>query len=265
LSGTRAIAQLRRGDLTSLAAALRTRRLSPPFSPVALSRIIGGAVSVDVSTSLQNLFEAGCSVVAMGAWLEILSEASSLRPQVEDLATLVMTGPVSTEAIHRDTRVVVSDLFRRAERSVVIAGYAIHQGKQIFQELGTRMEDLQSLNVRLYLNLSFKAGDTRSDSEKLRISGKEFLDRHWPSSSRIPEVYYDRRGLEAIPSAPISFHSKCVILDERELFVSSANFTEAAQNRNVEMGVLLNSPILANQALSFFAELVRAGICVRAV
>jgi hypothetical protein len=248
-----------------LAAALRTGRLSPPFSPVALSRIVGTAVSLDVSSSLQNLFEAGCSIPAMGAWLEILSDASSSRPQLEDLATLVMTGPVATDAVHRDTRVVVSDLFRRAEKSVVIAGYAIYQGKQIFQELGTRMEKLQSLNVRLYLNLSIRTGDTRSDSAKLTSSAKEFLDRHWPSSSQLPEVYYDRRGLEANHNAPVSFHSKCVILDEKELFVSSANFTEAAQNRNVEMGVLLSSPILANQALSFFAELVRVGICIRAI
>jgi hypothetical protein len=35
---------------------------------------------------------------------------------------------------------------------------------------------------------------------------------------------------------PVAFNSKCVIRDAKELFVSSANFNQAARNRNIEMG-----------------------------
>ena len=260
-----ALAQLQRSDLLSLAAAVRTGRISPPFSPNALSRIIGGATSIEVSLALQRLFEAGCSVTALALWMEILGAASSMRPRVADLATLVMTGPIQTAAVHRDTRVVVADLFRRAESSVVIAGYAIHQGRQIFSDLAARMQDLAALNVRLYLNLTPKPGDTRDDSERISKSASEFVERHWPSNHRLPEIYYDRRGLRPNPEQPVSFHAKCIIRDRKELFISSANFTEAAQNRNIEMGVLLVSPALADQAFNFFADLVREGICVRAL
>jgi hypothetical protein len=260
-----ALAQLQRTDLLSVAVAVRTGRISPPFSPNALSRIIGGSASADISSALQQVFEAGCSVSALPVWLEILAEASSIRPRLEDLATLVMTGPVQTAAIHRDTRVVVADLFRRAESSVVIAGYAIHQGRQIFSDLAARMENLTALNVRLYLNLASKPGDDRADSERIAKSASEFVQRHWPSNHRLPEIYYDRRGLRPDPEEPVSFHAKCVIRDRKELFVSSANFTEAAQNRNIEMGVLLASPVLANQAFNFFADLVKEGVCVRAL
>jgi phosphatidylserine/phosphatidylglycerophosphate/cardiolipin synthase-like enzyme len=82
---------------------------------------------------------------------------------------------------------------------------------------------------------------------------------------RFPEIYYDRRGLRAPLDEPVSFHAKCIIRDRKELFVSSANFTEAAQNRNIEMGVLLASPVLADQALGFLDDLVGEGICVRAL
>jgi phosphatidylserine/phosphatidylglycerophosphate/cardiolipin synthase-like enzyme len=176
-----------------------------------------------------------------------------------------MTGPIQTAAVHRDTRVVVADLFRRAESSVVIAGYAIHQGKRIFQDLAAQMEIVESLSVRLYLNLAPRIGDTRPESERLSKAAREFIERHWPTAKRLPEVYYDRRGLDAIPEEPVSFHAKCIIRDRKELFVSSANFTEAAQNRNIEMGVLLASPVLADQALSFLDDLVREGICVPAL
>lgn len=43
-------------------------------------------------------------------------------------------------------------------------------------------------------------------------------------------------------------HGKCVVIDERRSFVPSANFIEAAQERNIEVGVVLDHPALA-QAL----------------
>jgi phosphatidylserine/phosphatidylglycerophosphate/cardiolipin synthase-like enzyme len=94
---------------------------------------------------------------------------------------------------------------------------------------------------------------------------QDFRTRHWPANHRLPEIYYDRRTLEAVAGSSAAFHAKCVILDERELFVSSANFTEAAQNRNIELGVLLNSQTLSRQAETFLSELVREGLCVRAM
>ena len=37
-------------------------------------------------------------------------------------------------------------------------------------------------------------------------------------------------------------HAKCVVADDRSVFVSSANFTEAAQElENVEIGLLIES------------------------
>ncbi len=68
------------------------------------------------------------------------------------------------------------------------------------------------------------------------------------------------------PMGPVGgIPCQCVVLDEAELFVSTANFTEAAQNRNVELGVLLRSTTLAKQATSFLAELISDHICERAV
>jgi hypothetical protein len=41
------------------------------------------------------------------------------------------------------------------------------------------------------------------------------------------------------------------------------NFTEAAQLRNIEIGVLIQSPAIANQITSFFADLTARGLLVR--
>ena len=52
-------------------------------------------------------------------------------------------------------------------------------------------------------------------------------------------------------------HAKCVIADQRRLFVSSANFTEASQNRNLEVGVLVDSTTLAARMVQFLEGLIR--------
>jgi hypothetical protein len=218
-----------------------------------------------VSSALQQLFDKGCNADALAFCIEMLSDASSMRPSIEDSVQLVMTGPTQSEAYHRDTKVVVTDLFRRANSSVLIAGYAVHQGKHIFEELAIRMEVVKSLRVRIFLNLPAQPGCSTETAQLVSRFAQEFSNRHWPANHRLPEVFYDRRGIESAPNEPTSFHAKCVVLDGRELFVSSANFTEAAQNRNIELGVLLASKTLAGQATEFFNDLAREGICLRAI
>jgi phosphatidylserine/phosphatidylglycerophosphate/cardiolipin synthase-like enzyme len=48
-------------------------------------------------------------------------------------------------------------------------------------------------------------------------------------------------------------------VDEQRLFVSSANFTEAAHERNIEVGLLVRSPALAAKLVGYFDALVAAG------
>ena len=56
-----------------------------------------------------------------------------------------------------------------------------------------------------------------------------------------------------------------MIADGRDVFVSSANFTEAAQERNVEVGLLLHSPSVAVRLTHFFDALCEAGHFLRAL
>jgi phosphatidylserine/phosphatidylglycerophosphate/cardiolipin synthase-like enzyme len=56
-----------------------------------------------------------------------------------------------------------------------------------------------------------------------------------------------------------------VVVDSSDLFVSSANFTEAAQHKNIEVGLLLRSPIIAERLLSFLNQLVGARLFQQAL
>ena len=161
-------------------------------------------------------------------------------------------------ADRRDTSVVVRDLFRHATQSVLIAGYAIYQGQQVFQSLADRMQELPSLDVKMYLNLQ---PDKSNDPQSLvvRRFADQFKSKHWPQERRLPSVYFDPRSIDPDPSQRASLHAKCIVVDGKELFVSSANFTERAQHRNIEVGLRLTSPKIGQQLSRHFAALLASG------
>jgi phosphatidylserine/phosphatidylglycerophosphate/cardiolipin synthase-like enzyme len=80
----------------------------------------------------------------------------------------------------------------------------------------------------------------------------------WPGSAR-PRVFYDPRALE--PDGPGGvLHAKAVVADEEAVFVTSANLTEAAWDRNIEAGLLLRDRGLAGSLLVHFRGLIDRGM-----
>jgi phosphatidylserine/phosphatidylglycerophosphate/cardiolipin synthase-like enzyme len=159
------------------------------------------------------------------------------------------------EAI-RDTRVVLDDLFRRAERHVLIATYVICGGLAVFRALVSRMRKLPNLWVDLYVNLFSTTGPSGDEQRDVTEFLDTFRRKHWPTDLPLPNIYFDpetrKQGTERV-----SLHAKCVVVDERWAFVTSANFTEAAQQRNVEVGVLLDHPRIAESLAARFSALVQ--------
>jgi phosphatidylserine/phosphatidylglycerophosphate/cardiolipin synthase-like enzyme len=80
----------------------------------------------------------------------------------------------------------------------------------------------------------------------------------WPGTA-LPTVYYDQRALVTAGPTRASMHAKCVVVDDSVAFVTSANFTEAAQARNVEAGALLRGAGFARALSAQFTALVRHG------
>jgi hypothetical protein len=172
-----------------------------------------------------------------------------------------MTSPQESRVRHRDTKVVVEDLFQRAKREILLSGFAIHNGKAIFGQLAKRMADNPGLRVRFFLNIPKSILQLPKGPQKFV---DEFSHWHWPKDHSLPEIYYDRRGLSKDPGGPVSLHAKCIVIDSEELFVSSANFTNAAQSRNIELGVLLKGSVYAAEVHKFFEDLIKDQICLRA-
>jgi hypothetical protein len=246
-------------DLRSLALALRTGRLSPPYGVAAVRRFIPGPEAEDVATTLQELAGEGFTPGQLARMLDLLAADRATRPHPGDLIELVWTGPEARGVANRDTGVVVRELFGAARSTVMIAGYRIYQGHVIFRTLAEHMDRDAHLKVRLYLDVHREDGDSSTVSTIIARFAVRFADQVWPGR-RLPEVFYDPRTLDSEPGRRSSLHAKCVVVDSERSLVSSANFTEAAQLRNIEVGVLIRSRDFAGRLAHHFESLATMGL-----
>lgn len=194
------------------------------------------------------------------AWMlqRIAAERRAADDRYAGVARLVWSGASKDDGAIRDTRVVLDDLFRRAHRHVLIATYVIWDGATVFRALAERVRQVPGLAVDLYVNLKSETG--RDEDEARDVA--EFLDRftryNWPADAPLPAIYFDPETRK-LGEERWSLHAKCVVVDGRWAFVTSANFTEAAQERNIEAGVLLDHPGIAGALTTRFAALRAAG------
>jgi phosphatidylserine/phosphatidylglycerophosphate/cardiolipin synthase-like enzyme len=116
------------------------------------------------------------------------------------------------------------------------------------------MEAKAALRVTLLLNIQRKRGDTTLPEQLVRRFADRFWKTDWPGSSR-PSVYYDPRALDLEGPGGV-LHAKAVVADDEKVFITSANLTEAAWDRNVELGVLIRDRTFALTIGGFFQSLI---------
>jgi len=238
-----------------LASALESGLLATPYSATSLRSVLGSQEGgEDVARSLLELEQLGIAGPAAAAWIRTAEEVASRVPRPD----LVWSGPDVPGLHARDTRRVYEELLGSAERSVWASTYAFFDGPRAFEVLARRMDARPDLRVTLLLNIQRGRGDTTVAEEVVRRFADHFWAKDWPGSSR-PTVYYDPRSLDLAGPTGI-LHAKAVVADEEAVFVTSANLTEAALDRNIEIGLIVRDRALAASVSSHFRTLIDRGL-----
>lgn len=191
------------GDLRETALAIRSGRLSPPYTTVALQRFVSGDVAV-LAADLQSLAQSGFSADQVALTLELIQADRQARPPIEDVLDVVTTGPEVSGIANRDTSVVVRELFANARESVLVAGYAVYQGQRVFQTLADRIVEFPGLKVRMFLDIQRGHGDTTMPIELIRRFAERFRASMAQGSTAArgflrSQVARDRRRAAGIP------------------------------------------------------------------
>ena len=69
---------------------------------------------------------------------------------------------------------------------------------------------------------------------------------HWPNDRREP--------------ADAKLHAKAVVVDSRDVLITSANMTNAAYDKNIELGVFCRGGGVARQIQQHFDALIKRGV-----
>lgn len=190
-------------------------------------------------TGLHGAWEAASETP--GAALALALEAATAtrafvdRPNVE----IVVTGPDSPGAPVRLTSEVVRRLIDDATSRVMLVSYAAYWIDAVVNALDRAAE--RGVAVELVL----ESADNLEGGGGAQAYAKHTV-YEWPPEERQPLT--------------AKFHAKAVIVDSRDVLLTSANMTNAAYSSNVELGVLCRGGSTARNVQEHFDGLIARGV-----
>ena len=197
-----------------------------------------------------------------GAVAELVELALESRRTVpRPVLDLVWTGPETTRSATRGTASVVREMFERATRTVIVAGFSFDDA-EILRPLHAAMAE-RSVQARLFVNV--KSDDIRQIEDLDRFVRSyfgRFRRDNWPFGPPWPEMYYDPRQVDGRQF--VSLHAKAIVVDEREVLITSANFTSRGHARNIELGVRIEDAGFAKSVAAQWNGLVNQALVVAA-
>lgn len=174
--------------------------------------------------------------------LEVRRAIEDRGPRCE----LVWTGHTPAGAGVRSTLPVVKEMLALARRSALVVSYSLWIGSG---DAGTVIDLLaerssEGVDVTFILDARYQEG--RNVTE---------LKRRWPAGRRRPSLFTWQDQLDSIAK----LHAKVVIVDRRDLLITSANLTGHGMRHNLEFGLRVRGKP-AVDASDHFESLVKSGV-----
>jgi phosphatidylserine/phosphatidylglycerophosphate/cardiolipin synthase-like enzyme len=182
----------------------------------------------------------------LASMLEVAHAAKRMEPTTE----IVWTGPLTTVVPVRRTEQVLFNLIQCAERRLTVASFGVFQIPRLVDELELALA--RGVTLRIVLGERESASEHGIGRQRLQL-GQIVSDRalilRWPTENR-PRDEQGRAGL---------MHMKAAVADSHIAFLTSANLTEAALERNMELGVLIRGGNMPGAIDQLIESLIESG------
>jgi len=191
----------------------------------------------------------------------IIGAVLDTREHIKNVAlsqSLVVSGPDSPNLSNLKTGARFVQIVEHAKHELMLATFALYQGDKILEPIHQAMVNNPDLKVTLVLNIQRNYGDRTLSEELIAKARQDFVGRNWPWELK-PHVYYFPESLHLDSKLRASMHAKFLIADEERCFITSANFTEAAQKKNIEIGVELQHSHEPKALSRYFKDLIARG------
>jgi cardiolipin synthase len=170
-------------------------------------------------------------------------------------AEILWTGPASGRFPVRRMDQMLYDLVSAASRRIVLVTFAAYRIPHLCEHLTRAVE--RGVQLTLIVESAADSDGQLSFDAVEAFRGVPTATDHlyyWPLTQRARNQ----------AGRPGKLHAKCAIVDDVAI-IGSANFTDDAFNRNMELGVLVNEPAAVAMLNEHFTELIRNGVLAPAL
>lgn len=175
-----------------------------------------------------------------------------LKPQSQ--ISLVWSGPNLHGVPMRMTAQVIIDLIDNATTELFLSSFSFYNVKEIVDHL--------SIAINRGVSLSLLLETPQSSHYKIKNDPIAQLDRELINKAKIYIWPYKNRILEG-DNQTGSLHAKFILQDKDKLFISSANLTQSALDRNIELGVIIGCHDVVEKFQDHLANLISENIIIR--
>ncbi len=173
------------------------------------------------------------------------ASATAVEQQRRGSVELAWTGPSSGQVPVRHTEQVLMEVINAAQRRLFIVSFVAHQVKSIGKALTEAVE--RGVQVDVLLESSIAHGG------KVDHDSVEAMRKLVPSARLFAWSAHEKGAGDQYPGV---VHAKCAVADGRVAFITSANLTSAAMERNMELGVLVTGGNLPEELHNHLEALI---------
>jgi phosphatidylserine/phosphatidylglycerophosphate/cardiolipin synthase-like enzyme len=216
--------QLPPGRVESLAKKIAV--IEPGQSSLLLSEIVGG---IKVSPYVNELISAWqvTNIKASELALMLLSARQVvMQKDANQSIELVWTGPITSVVSARKTEQVLLQVINQAKSELLITSFVAYKVDSIIQALNSACD--KGVHLILLLESSIDEG------------GSIEIDVIAKMKKVIPRAQVYAWKDKATEFEGGSVHAKVVVADNSSCFITSANLTGYAMEKNMELGLLIN-------------------------
>ncbi|MFG1735347.1 phospholipase D-like domain-containing protein [Paenibacillus sp. 843] len=232
------ITQLELGNLTKQSAANTwTRLLTPYFIPTPLL--------VDLLESWKQIdIDSNVLAFSIRCALETKRQAYCRFPKIE----LAWTGPYNpSTSLVRGTYSLMSEMIENAQNSILLVGYSFTATSDTTRNIIRKLSEahIRGCAVKIALH------DDGFNHENVK--------KAWPPNKPLPMLLKWKGNSN---DTMASLHAKLLCIDQKEIFITSANMTYHGLDSNIELGVKIQGEE-AKLIARHFASLERSRILRR--
>lgn len=246
------------------------------WNPTSVAKIVGSDEAKAICLELDAAEKSGFSKAQVGQLVMTAYDGRKAEIEAERQFELIFSGPQIEGARAASTLQEFDRVVSTANKELLVVTHSIYKADKILASIARRQE--MGAKVTICYNISRNSSQNKGrPAQKVLDEARQDFIKSWGAEYPLPQVFYFPLSLwrsndpgvppEALPALtgvgerefPV-LHTKCIIADRSLALVTSANLSDSAQKRNLELGVLIKNPSYASKICNYFEGAIKTKV-----